>query len=233
MANPEPGKSSSSPSARITSLSTEGADGSVLRVRLDDGSLFLFDDPSAVRTAREFRDTGDPVPPDLMANFAAADEVYRCRRKAMDLLARAEQCRKGLEAKLAKKGFSREAAAAALDRLESVGFLDDRRFAEAWVRSRLRSRPEGPSRIIAGLMAKGIAPGAAREAAESVFAEAGGGEAAERETLERAREKLLRRRGMDEEKLTAALLRRGFSYSAVRAASQRREDGGDPESRRD
>lgn len=220
MANPEQGKSSSSPSAKISSLSKEGADGSVLRVRLDDGSLFLLDDPSAAQAAEACLNAVDFVSADLRGILKAADEAYRCRRKALDLLARAEQCRKGLEAKLAKKGFTREAAAHALDRLEASGYLDDGRFAEAWVRSRLRSRPEGRTRLIAGLMAKGISGDTARNATETVLSESGDADTAEREALERARKKLFRRSGMNEEKLIAALLRRGFSYTTIKAASE-------------
>ncbi len=224
MAGPEPGRSSSSPSARISSLSREGADGSVLRVRLDDGSLFLLDNPSAARAAEACRNAAESVPAHLRAALEAADEAYRCRRKALDLLARAEQCRKGLEAKLAKKGFSREAAADALDRLESSGYLDDGRFAEAWVRSRLRIRPEGRTRLLTALMAKGIAAETARIAVEAVLSESGDPDDAERAALERARLKLLRRSGMNNEKLTAALLRKGFPYAAVRSAVQSGEN---------
>ena len=123
-----------------------------------------------------------------------------------------------------KKGFTREASAHALDRLEASGYLDDRRFAEAWARSRLRSRPEGRSRLVGALMTKGVAGEIARIAVEAVLSESGDPDDVERAALERARLKLLRRSGMNNEKLTAALLRKGFPYAAVRSAVQSGEN---------
>ena len=156
----------------------------------------------------------------ILADLESASESYRCRRKALDLLARSEQCRRGLAVKLSKKGFSREAVSSALDRLVSAGFLDDRRFAEAWVRSRLRSRPEGPSRLRGALMSRGIGGSVAREAVETVLEELGDDEA--EEAMERAWDKLSRRSGITDEKLLAALVRRGFQVSRVRALIRRK-----------
>ncbi len=210
--NPEHGRSSSSPNVKISELKREGTDGSVLRVRLEDGSLFLLDadHPAALHLS-----AGLDLDESILADLESASETYRCRRKALDLLARSEQCRRGLAVKLSKKGFSREAVSSALDRLVSAGFLDDRRFAEAWVRSRLRSRPEGPSRLRGALMSRGIGGSAAREAVETVLEELGDDEA--EEAMERAWDKLSRRSGITDEKLLAALVRRGFLVSRVRA----------------
>lgn len=227
MVSPELERSSSSQSARISSLSKEGADGSVLRVHLEDGSLFLFNafsEPALLAAAEEYLLSKESVPEHLLTAFKTADSSYACRCKAMNLLARAEQCRKGLTAKLAKKGFSQDVILKTLGKLESLGYLDDSRYAEAWTRSRLRSRPEGRSRLIGGLMAKGIASGTAKAAVEAVLAESGSPQETEREALERALEKLLRRSGMTEEKLLIALQRRGFSYSAIRDVLNRVSD---------
>ena len=222
MASPEHGRSSSSPSVKVSDLRYEGADGSVLRVHLDDGSLFLFDSdhPMAGRVSSR-RDSDIALDEEDLEALAAADEGYGCRRKALDLLARAEQCRRGLEAKLSRKGFSRESVSAALDRLEAAGFLDDRRFAESWVRSRLRNRPEGPSKLRGGLMSRGIPGDIASIAVEAVLAEIGNEESAD--ALERAWLKLSRRPGITPEKLTASLVRKGFSVGRVRDLIRSRE----------
>ena len=200
---------------RITDLLYQGSDASVVKISLDDESILLLDagDP-AVESAAVFRNTDSPLDEEALECLRNADECYRCRRKAMDLLARSEQCRRGLEAKLVRKGWNRKAVAAALDRLEDAGLLDDRRFAESWTRSRLRSRPEGPSRLIGGLMAKGVNGGIAREAVETVLEETG--DESGEDALERAWIKLSRKQGITEEKLTAALMRRGFRSSDVR-----------------
>ena len=212
MVNPEPGRSSSSPNVKITELKREGTDGNVLHVHLDDGSLFLLDADGPPASLLE---PGLSLDPDLYSQLEYASELFHCRRKALSLLARAEQCRQGLAAKLFKKGFSRKAVSASLDKLEAAGLLDDRRFAEAWVRSRLRGRPEGPSRLRAALMAKGISSATAGEAVASVFEEMGDEDA--EETLRRALEKLSGKPGISKEKLIAGLVRRGFQLSKIRA----------------
>jgi regulatory protein len=215
MVSPEQERNSNSPNVRVSELQREGADGSVLRVRLDDGSLFVFsDDHPAAEIILSLRDSTDPIDDSVIERMDEAAEIHACRRKALDLLARAEQCRKGLCSKLTRKGFSQFAVNLAVDSLENAGLLDDRRFAEAWARARLRSRPEGPSKLIGALMSKGISGSIAGDAVETVFQESG--EGAVDEVLERALTKLTRRSGMDEKKLISALMRRGFSYSAIR-----------------
>jgi len=211
MVSPEQGRSSSSPNVRVSELKREGTDGSVLRVQLDDGSLFLLDasHPAALRLS-----AGLLLDAVLLEELESASEYFNCKRKALSLLARAEQCRWGLTAKLSKKGYSRDAVSASLDELASAGLLDDRRFAESWVRSRLRSRPEGPSRLRGGLMARGVDSSTARDAVKAVFEELGDEDA--EDTLHRAFEKLSRRQGITEEKLIMALVRRGFRIGDIR-----------------
>lgn len=221
MVSPEQERSSNSPNVRIAELTREGADGSVLRVRLDDGSFFVFgDDHPVAGIILSLRDSPDPIGESVMEAMAEAAEIYACRRKALDLLARAEQCRKGLYLKLTRKNFSPFAANQAVDSLEAAGLLDDRRFAEAWARARLRSRPEGPSKLIGALMSKGISGHIASDAVEAVFQEAG--ETAVDDALNRALTKLSRRSGTNEKKLISALMRRGFSYPAIREHLERR-----------
>lgn len=221
MVNPEQGRSSSSPNVKITELKREGTDGSVLRVRLEDGSLFLLD--AAHPLALDLSIETDLNDSDL-ADLEVASSRFRCRRKALDLLSRSEQCRRGLTLKLLKKGFSGEVVSSALDRIESTGLLDDRRFAETWVRSRLRSHPEGPSRLRSALMAKGISASTAHAAVITVLEELGDEESDA--ALERAWEKASRRSGITEEKLTSALVRKGFPFSKVQSFIRNRDENG-------
>ncbi len=207
---------------RVIEIRYQGETGSVLKVSLDDETVLIMDaDHPAADAAIACRNSGLPVDPSVSESLRQADELYRCRRKALDLLARSEQCRRGLEAKLARKGWSRPAISTALDRLESAGFLDDRRFAEAWVRSRLTGRPEGQSKLIGSLMSRGVAGGTARAAVESVFSEMG--EDTDSRMLERAWQKVSRRRNITEEQLIASLVRRGFAPGTVRRFLAARE----------
>jgi regulatory protein len=80
------------------------------------------------------------------------------RKKAMDYLARREYGQQELERKLSKAGFDSEVAVAAVDQLRSDGLQDDRRFTEAFARSRV-SQGKGPARVRVDLGERGVAGG--------------------------------------------------------------------------
>ena len=216
MVSPEHGRSSNSPNVKILKLTIEGTNGNLLCAALDDGSLFLFDLEHPLASELS---VGMELDESLQFRLESASEAYRCRRKALDLLARAEHSRRGLEQKLYKREFSSDHIKQALDRLESAGSLDDRRFAESWLRSRLRNHPEGPVRLMASLASKGVAGSVASAAVETVLAELDDMDA--ENALERAWAKLSRKSGMNDEKLLRALVRRGFPAFRVRALLKR------------
>ena len=81
-----------------------------------------------------------------------------CRRRALDLLARREHARLELEQKLGERGFPTATVADVLDALERDGLLDEQRFAEAFVRSRI-GKGQGPVRIRAELGRRGVGAG--------------------------------------------------------------------------
>jgi len=78
------------------------------------------------------------------------------RRVAMDCLARREHSAAELRRKLGDRDYSAEAITATLVALEQEGLQSDRRFAEAFARSRCR-RGKGPSRVRAELRERGVA----------------------------------------------------------------------------
>lgn len=123
----------------------------------------------------------------------------------MGYLARSEYCRKQLEVRLARKGFGREETASALSFLESGGKLDDGRYASAWLRARLIHQSEGRRKLFAGLLSRGIASAVAERALDDFFVDAD-----EQLLCEKAATKLVRL-GKTDEKLYAALVRKGFS----------------------
>lgn len=132
----------------------------------DTGSLFVF---RRCYITQEFTHsdtdaTYDPpfdVPDEALA---AAIEATDAETRAVALLARAEQYRAGLEAKLLARGLSRDACRAALDRLVLVGLLSDKRYAGSWIRQRVRRSVEGPRSLSAALSRKGVERHAIAEA---------------------------------------------------------------------
>lgn len=79
----------------------------------------------------------------------------RCRKRAMDALARREHSRAELTVKLLKAEFPEETVRSTLDRLVEERLQCDQRFAESFVASRHR-QGKGPNRIRVELSQKGL-----------------------------------------------------------------------------
>ena len=130
--------------------------------------------------------------------------------KAVGYLARAEQSRFGLTRKLIEKKYDKKYVEAALTYLEGQGYLSDLRFATAWLNTRKINHFEGRSRLAAELAARGIARDVAGKALDEFFTEND-----EEELCRKAYEKLSKSKA--DEKLTAALLRSGFSMKQIKS----------------
>ncbi|MFZ5800326.1 MAG: regulatory protein RecX [Candidatus Omnitrophota bacterium] len=84
-------------------------------------------------------------PLDLKAAKQAAYKLLKCR----------DRSEKEICQRLKLKGFSQEVIRQAVEHLYKLNYLDDRRFAKAWVASRL-NKPLGIRRIVLELKQKGI-----------------------------------------------------------------------------
>lgn len=142
---------------------------------------------------------------------------------AVDLLDAQPRTRRDLARRLRDRGHPQEAIEGALDRLEAAGVVDDRAFADGFVRRRLRLRPRGWSLIRRELRARGVP--------EDVVASVLGRFAAETDEHELAREALRRQAyrlakldpGVARRRAIASLRRLGFSSRAILAAVDSRE----------
>jgi len=163
--------------ARIVAIK-EGAHGTAQAVT-EDGSLFLFrrEYLSAAYKAASLDDPiefvaeagqGFEIPDEVLDSAAGA---FDAEKRSCSLLARAEQHRAGLERKLAARDVPRWCARVALDWLVSAGLLSDRRFAESWIRQRMRSHAEGPRSLASALSSRGVDSAAVREAIAGVLEE--------------------------------------------------------------
>ena len=89
------------------------------------------------------------------------------------------------------------------------GYLSDLRFAIAWLNTRRTNHYEGRSRLAAELATRGIARDVAGKALDEFFTEND-----EMEICRKAYEKLSKSKSG--EKLTAAMLRQGFTQKQIR-----------------
>lgn len=90
------------------------------------------------------------------------------RKVLLDQLTGQARSRSELAGKLARKHVPEEVAKRLLDRFEEVGLVDDRAFAQEWVRSRHDSRGLARRALAAELRRKGVADEVAAEALEAV-----------------------------------------------------------------
>ncbi len=149
---------------------------------------------------------------------AERDPAEKAREVCLTALERRMRSRRELADRLRTKGIEEAVAESVLDRLESVGLIDDAAYARAFVASRQRTRPRGRRALEVELRGKGItAP-----IIESVLADLGEAE----DPVEAARRALrpkvrgLAGRPPEEARAKAQgfLLRRGFDYGTIRLA---------------
>jgi SOS response regulatory protein OraA/RecX len=144
-----------------------------------------------------------------------------CEKAALALVTRAEQCRAGLERKLKLKKHSAEAVAAVLARLCSQRLVDDRRYAELWLKGAVARGTKGPRALSAALRAKGLDKAdvsAALDAALSACTRGAGEDAtAEDGLLRRCAQKAGKKKNGPEgrEQVRWFLKNEGFSAEAI------------------
>lgn len=223
MDNAVRGEGSNSPSAKllITSITRRGTKREQYEVALSDGSSFFV--PPSV-WVEVHRNAGEAVDVEWRDEVQRRAVAYDVRRRALNALAMREHSRFQLARKLSRFGFPSEAVDRELDRLEAEGLQDDQRFANAWIRSRLKRHPEGAAALLGGLLKAGIP----RRDAEAALEQLGGMRDDEPDPLDNALsdavEKITRSREVDRESLMRKLAARGFSYNRISRYFRGREN---------
>ena len=140
--------------------------------------------------------------------------VYSIENAAMTYLAGAEQCRASLVSKLTKKGLEKNDVDMALDYLEETGYLDDYRFACAWLRTRYINHAEGRTKLSRELLSRGIAGQTVKKALDDFFQNH-----TQKDICRRAVKKYFRtHKSAASDKIYSSLIRQGFTYSQIKEA---------------
>ena len=161
-------------------------------------------DPERICAGAEFND-------EETSDILNAALIYSAEYAAMTYLARAEHCRVALTQKLIKKNIDRKAIEPALDYLEGVRYLDDERFAGAWLRTRSIDHAEGRIRLAAELASRGVDRNAAKKALDEFFSDHD-----EMEICRRAYRKV-RNLKSDSDKIKTSLVQKGFTLKEIDA----------------
>src|SRR6056297_3649252 len=141
------------PSLTVVSLQARGAEASRTEVTLSDERTFTIA-TEAVMDLGLSRDT--PVDARLEEKLVDADLRFRAKDVALGLLARRAHARRGLRDMLYRKEFPGRVIGQVLDHLEEIGLVDDRAFAESYIRDRVRLKPRGRRALRAELAKKGV-----------------------------------------------------------------------------
>lgn len=177
-----------------------------------------FDGAESVRIDTDFWQSlclhcGDTVSPEMLEEYLKESEYIRAKSRALWFLDRADCSEKALFDKIVRGGISKTAAARAISRLKQLGMIDDYRYAEHLTERMIESNIS-KREAYAKLISKGIP----KQTVSDILAEAVFDELQQIETLidKKYRIKLESPDGV--QKVYAALVRKGFSYSAVRTA---------------
>lgn len=124
-----------------------------------------------------------------------------------------------IEEHLRRKGYEAEEVEGIVARLRENQFLDDRAFAEQWVKERQSFRPRSRRVLEQELLQKGVAREIVQEALAAI------GQSGHNQMLDDLIVKKRRQvRYQDDEKLMAYLARQGFEYDQIKKALKRLND---------
>ena len=146
-----------------------------------------------------------------LEEYRYESEYRRAKSRALWYLDRADRTENAMYKKLTEAGFDKKASAAVIARFTEVGLIDDRRFAENFAQ-RCADSNISARQTVSKLIEKGVPAALAKETAAAL-------ETDEESQIRTVIEKKYARKLETElgpEKVYAALIRKGFSFGAVR-----------------
>jgi regulatory protein len=229
MVSGEPGGNFSSPRDKyITVVSLKkGTEGKGAKLRLSDGSSFFISDLTAASLKE-----GSSVDDSLIQSLMPYKLFLNLIDRAYKILSIRDHSLKEITRKLNRRTDFHYAVPYVLSILDERGFIDDVRFAESWLRNRLRRNPRGYPVLMGQLRQKGVSAEAAEEAFRRLAEEDSDGDGSEGrgKLLDRAAmravEKMLRNNpGIGREKIIKRMKYRGFGYPRICRSIEKFQEG--------
>ena len=180
------------------------------KVLLSDSSEVLIDNDVCSEKCLK---AGMQIEQNDLDLLVAESDYRRARSRAVWYLDRMDHTEKGLYNKLVRAGFEKTACAKVVARFIEVGLLDDLRFAQNYA-ERLLQANVSKREAVQKMLAKGVP----YELAKQVLEQSDTDEQAQIKNLldKKYKTKLTAENGA--QKVFAALVRKGFSFGAVREA---------------
>jgi regulatory protein len=200
------------PGSIITKIERQKRARHRVSVFVDDEFAFGISEETALKFGLA---RGRELTPVLRADIDRADVSRQAKSAAERFVARRMHSEKELRSKLTLKGFSENVIDETITVFRNLRLIDDRAFAEMFIRDRMRLRPKGRPILRRELLQKGIAEDIIDAVLPQLI-----DEDRELEEIRLLAEKYLRRNiGMPEElrrrRLLGFLQRRGFPFSAI------------------
>jgi len=182
----------------------------LMRLLFDNGSELLLDTDVYSDNALC---VGSKLSLEDIEELSFQSDYSRAKSRALWYLDRSDYTEKALFTKLLRAGFKKEASAAVIGRLTELGVVDDLRFAERFA-ERCCENNISKREALHKMLEKGVSYDMAKQVLEEL--ETDEGEQLNALIEKKYAYKLTQQNGV--ERVFAALVRKGFSYSAVRAA---------------
>ncbi len=187
---------------KITDISQQKRNKSRVNIFIDDEFVCGMD---AVTAAAARLKIGKEISQSELVAAVRDSEINSAFERAVGYLSLSPRSRREIEKYLTDKSYSREVAQAAIERLELYHYIDDRLYAESFVKS--KSKKYGEFRLKSELKKRGIA----QEIIDDLLDDGAGNDGA----TEVARKYLRSHRSADKQKLKRFLAGRGFGWDAI------------------
>lgn len=202
---------------KITKIEYQKNNKDRLNVYLDESYAFSVDMDVMIKYSLA---KNKVLEDDFIIQVLKAEEETRAYSYAVSLLSRFPKSEKQLMEKMTEKGYDAAFIDSAVSRLKEQRYLDDERYTDMVINSRLNTSKEGKHKIRESLYSKGIDRDIINEKLESISAE---------DELERACALGAKKLGSIKEtdtrkkmvKLSNYLVNKGFEYGTVRKAVSR------------
>jgi regulatory protein len=198
---------------QITDLKTQKNHPSRLSIFIDDKYYCGVSEEVATKYQLE---KGMEVDENELNELLYDEELLKAKKYVYSLLSRRMYSSKEVHDKLAEQGYIDEVINGAISAIERFGYINDRKFAEEWVSSRMRTKPKGEFVLRRELAEKGIEGDVIEEILTNTFDDS----EKLNVVLDIARKKAKSYKNDDplsaRRKLQSFLVRRGFDFETVR-----------------
>lgn len=182
----------------------------LVKLALEDGREFLLDSTYA---AEQGIKSGLEVTEERLEYWLCQSDYVRAKSRALWFLDRADHSERALYDKLLRAELSPESCARAIARLKELGLVDDQKYAHR-LAERMCEANISKREAYVKMCAKGLPPDIVRQALLDTPSD----EAAQINSLIEKKYKTKLQTDQNTDKVYAALVRKGFSYGAVRDA---------------